>query len=104
MTPLLEVSGLRRHFGGVAAVDGVDLALHPGEKPVALAGDRIPFLVEAVVAPGIALGEGRMRSARHERNGVVLLIILSVALANFLIDIAYPLIDPRIRYEDSGGK
>ena len=30
MTPLLEVRGLRRHFGGVAAVDGVDLTLEPG--------------------------------------------------------------------------
>jgi peptide/nickel transport system permease protein len=35
-------------------------------------------------------------------QGSVLLIILSVALANFLIDIAYPLIDPRIRYERIG--
>jgi branched-chain amino acid transport system ATP-binding protein len=31
MAPLLEVTGLRRHFGGVAAVDGVDLALELGE-------------------------------------------------------------------------
>ena len=31
MAPLLEVQGLRRHFGGVHAVDGVDLALWPGE-------------------------------------------------------------------------
>jgi branched-chain amino acid transport system ATP-binding protein len=31
MAPLLDVRGLRRHFGGVAAVDGVDLALEPGE-------------------------------------------------------------------------
>lgn len=37
-------------------------------------------------------------------QGGVLMIILSVALANFAIDIAYPLIDPRIRYSDSGGK
>src|SRR5205823_487132 len=29
--PLLEIHGLRRHFGGVSAVDGVDLALEPGE-------------------------------------------------------------------------
>lgn len=36
-------------------------------------------------------------------QGSVLLIILSVALANFMIDIAYPLIDPRIRYEQAGG-
>jgi branched-chain amino acid transport system ATP-binding protein len=31
MAPLLEVRGLRRRFGGVTAVDGVDLALHEGE-------------------------------------------------------------------------
>ena len=36
-------------------------------------------------------------------QGGVLLIIISVALANFLIDAAYPLIDPRIRFEGSGG-
>jgi peptide/nickel transport system permease protein len=35
-------------------------------------------------------------------QGGVLLIILSVAAANFLIDILYPLIDPRIRYEGTG--
>jgi peptide/nickel transport system permease protein len=32
-------------------------------------------------------------------QGGVLLIIFSVAVANFIIDIAYPLIDPRIRYQ-----
>src|SRR5919112_2651600 len=31
MAPLLEIRGLRRRFGGVAAVDGVDLSVHPGE-------------------------------------------------------------------------
>ncbi len=35
-------------------------------------------------------------------QGSVLLIIISVALANFLIDIAYPLIDPRIRTGQAG--
>jgi peptide/nickel transport system permease protein len=35
-------------------------------------------------------------------QGSILLIILSVALANFLIDIAYPLIDPRIRLQRAG--
>lgn len=35
-------------------------------------------------------------------QGGVLLIILSVAVANFLIDIVYPLIDPRIRYGEEG--
>jgi len=35
-------------------------------------------------------------------QGSVLLIILSVEVASFLIDIAYPLIDPRIRYEQAG--
>ena len=36
-------------------------------------------------------------------QGGVLVIILAVALANFLIDIAYPFIDPRIRYGQAGG-
>jgi branched-chain amino acid transport system ATP-binding protein len=31
MAPLLEIRGLRRRFGGVAAVDNVDLAIQPGE-------------------------------------------------------------------------
>jgi branched-chain amino acid transport system ATP-binding protein len=31
VTPLLEIRGLRRHFGGVLAVDGVDLSLAQGE-------------------------------------------------------------------------
>ncbi|HEX6385338.1 MAG TPA: ABC transporter permease [Anaerolineae bacterium] len=35
-------------------------------------------------------------------QGGVLIIILAVALANFLIDIAYPFIDPRIRYGQAG--
>lgn len=29
--PILDVRDLRKHFGGVAAVDGVALAIHPGE-------------------------------------------------------------------------
>ncbi len=35
-------------------------------------------------------------------QGGVLLIIFSVALANFTIDVTYPLIDPRIRYQPAG--
>ena len=31
MTPLLEVQGLRKSFGGIAAVDGVDLTVSHGE-------------------------------------------------------------------------
>jgi peptide/nickel transport system permease protein len=34
-------------------------------------------------------------------QGGVLIIILSVAVANFAIDSLYPLIDPRIRYQSS---
>jgi peptide/nickel transport system permease protein len=34
-------------------------------------------------------------------QGSVLLIVFSVAVANFILDISYPLIDPRIRYEAS---
>jgi peptide/nickel transport system permease protein len=32
-------------------------------------------------------------------QGVVLLIIFAVALTMMLVDLAYPLLDPRIRYE-----
>ena len=35
-------------------------------------------------------------------QGGVLIIVISVAAANFLIDIAYPLIDPRIRQGERG--
>jgi peptide/nickel transport system permease protein len=35
-------------------------------------------------------------------QGGVLLIVFSVALANFIIDLIYPLIDPRIRYQRTG--
>jgi branched-chain amino acid transport system ATP-binding protein len=31
MAPLLEIRGLRRYFGGVLAVDGIDLSVEPGE-------------------------------------------------------------------------
>ena len=30
--PLLEVQGVRKHFGGFTALDGVDLLVHPGER------------------------------------------------------------------------
>ncbi|MCZ7543884.1 MAG: ABC transporter permease [Anaerolineae bacterium] len=36
-------------------------------------------------------------------QGGVLLIIVAVVVANFIIDILYPLIDPRIRYQTAGG-
>ncbi len=32
MSPLLQVSGLAKHFGGLRAVDGVDLSVQPGER------------------------------------------------------------------------
>lgn len=35
-------------------------------------------------------------------QGGVLIIVISVAVANFLIDVAYPLIDPRIRHGAEG--
>jgi peptide/nickel transport system permease protein len=35
-------------------------------------------------------------------QGSVLLIIVTVAIANFVIDVSYPLVDPRIRYEKAG--
>lgn len=35
-------------------------------------------------------------------QGSILLVIVSVAVANFLLDLAYPFIDPRIRYGAGG--
>jgi peptide/nickel transport system permease protein len=35
-------------------------------------------------------------------QGCILLVIVSVATANFALDLAYPLIDPRIRYGAAG--
>ncbi len=35
-------------------------------------------------------------------QGSILLIVFSVAFANFILDISYPLIDPRIRYQQAG--
>jgi peptide/nickel transport system permease protein len=35
-------------------------------------------------------------------QGCILLVIVSVATANFLLDLAYPLVDPRIRYGAAG--
>jgi peptide/nickel transport system permease protein len=35
-------------------------------------------------------------------QGCILLVILAVATANFLLDLAYPLIDPRIRFGAAG--
>jgi peptide/nickel transport system permease protein len=35
-------------------------------------------------------------------QGSVLLIVFSVAVANFVLDISYPLIDPRIRFQQAG--
>ena len=35
-------------------------------------------------------------------QGSVLLIVFAVALANFILDISYPLLDPRIRHQQAG--
>ena len=35
-------------------------------------------------------------------QGSILLIVFSVALANFILDISYPLLDPRIRFQGAG--
>jgi len=35
-------------------------------------------------------------------QGSILLIIVSVAVANLVMDLVYPLIDPRIRYAPAG--
>src|SRR5258705_13979364 len=44
------------------------MMLHPGEEAFALAGDRIPGLVEPVVALVVALGIGWPRATRHQAD------------------------------------
>ena len=40
MTPLMQVSGLEKSFGGVKAVDGLDFDLHPGDQLLVLGDEQ----------------------------------------------------------------
>src|SRR6516165_159116 len=58
------------------AVDGERLRsllehvrLHPSQKAVAVAGDRVPRLIIGIVALVVAVRIGGMRAARHARDG-----------------------------------
>src|SRR3982074_1504469 len=72
----LAVVGTRRLACGTRGMHGERLRsllehvrLHPGEKAVAVAGDRVPGLVKRVVALVVAVRIGWMRPARHPGNG-----------------------------------
>src|ERR1700716_3717016 len=72
----LACVGTRRLACGTRGMHGERLRsllehvrLHPGEKAVAVAGDRVPGLVKRVVALVVAVRIGWMRPARHAGNG-----------------------------------
>src|SRR5947207_8682417 len=75
MAALLEIRGLRRHFGGVAAVDGVDLVVQPGEILSVIgpngAGKTTLFnLITGLIAPDageIAFAGHAIAGARPDR-------------------------------------
>src|SRR5579883_969358 len=46
------------------------IGFHPGQEAVAVARDRVPFLVIGVIALVVTLGIGRMGAARHADDGV----------------------------------
>src|SRR5262245_66013359 len=68
-------SSLRRR-AQPRAVDGESLRslleyvrLHPSQKAVAVARDRVPRLIIGIVALVVAVRIGGMRAARHARDG-----------------------------------
>lgn len=66
----LEIAGLRRHFGGVRAVDGIDLAIGPGESVgiVGANGSGKTTLVN-LIAGAEKPDAGRIRWAGREIGG-----------------------------------
>src|SRR6478752_7956546 len=61
--------GMRRMHGEHTRSLLQHVRLHPGEKAVAVAGDRVPGLVEGIVALVVAVRIGRVGAARHTGNG-----------------------------------
>lgn len=61
-------------------------------------------LVEVIFGyPGIGtvLYQGIRGSDFYLVQGIVFVVIVSIGLATFILDIAYPLLDPRITYRRS---
>ena len=69
--PLLECRGLVRRFGALVAVDGIDLAVEPGEIRAVIgpngAGKSTVFnLITSVLRP--SAGQVDLRRRRHHRT------------------------------------
>ena len=70
------VLGIVRHgrgplIRGLVAIEVTgfeDMLAHPTEERVAVARDRVPTLVEGIVARVVAMGIGRRRASRHLRD------------------------------------
>lgn len=100
---LAEAKGLRpsRIFGRYGIRNGIlpqmtALALTLGSIA---AGSVIVEVIFAYPGLGFLLYQGILNSDFNLIQGVVFYIILGVSLAVLVIDLAYPLIDPRITYE-----
>ena len=50
-TPLVELRDIKVSFGGLHAVDGVSMALHPGEVMAVVGGTKYMRLVTEAAAP-----------------------------------------------------
>ncbi len=76
MTPLLEISGLKRHFGGLWAIDGVDLQITAGEihaliGPNGAGKTTLIHLISGALRPDAGslrfAGDDIAHTAMHER-------------------------------------
>jgi NADPH:quinone reductase len=56
VSPLLEVAGLAKHFGGLRAVDGVDLAVEAGERALLGSLECLGYKGRAVTVGDMARG------------------------------------------------
>ena len=64
MQPILEVDGLSKHFGGVVALDAMDLALEPGELGCIIGPNGCgKTTLFNVVTGALAPSAGRIRTA-----------------------------------------
>ncbi len=102
---LADAKGLRqrRIFGRYGIRNGIlpqmtALALTLGSIA---AGSVIVEVIFSYPGLGYLLYQGILNSDFNLIQGIVFYIILGVSFAVFLIDLAYPLIDPRITYEKS---
>ncbi len=55
-TPVIQLRDLRKRFGAVAAVDGVDLTIRPGEVVALLGAQRHPEALRVAADNGWLLG------------------------------------------------